>query len=61
MTPAFMAVSLIISPAATTDPLVSRVPPSHAPATTSEKPKYFEIIGIRTNIGTAQKSTSDVT
>ena len=38
MTPVFIAGSLIRAPAATTEPLVSRVPPSHAPPTSSGIP-----------------------
>ena len=38
MVPIFVAVSPINSPAATTEPVVSSVPPSHAPATISGMP-----------------------
>ena len=38
-TPAFIAASLMSAPAATTEPLVSSVPPSQAPPTTSGMPE----------------------
>jgi len=49
------------APAATTEALVSRVPPSHAPATRSSMPVDFAIHGITIIIGTATISTSEVT
>ena len=60
-TPAFRAVLLIISPAATTDALVSSVPPSHAPPTASGIPKARIAHGITTIMGAATITTSDVT
>ncbi len=60
-TPAFIAASLMRAPAATTEPLVSSVPPSHAPPTTSGMPSERTTHGITTIIGTATMSTSDVT
>src|SRR5262245_15386473 len=61
MTPVFMAASLISAPAATTEALVSSVPPSHAPATRSSIPVDFATHGMTIIIGTATISTSDVT
>src|SRR4030067_2615094 len=60
MTPIFIAASLISAPAATTEPLVSRVPPSHAPATISDIPTHLGMLGWRTIMGMAQMSTQDV-
>jgi hypothetical protein len=60
-TPAFMAASEMSAPAPTTDPLVSRVPPSQAPPTTSGMPSDRTAQGMSTIIGTATTRTSDVT
>ena len=49
------------APAATTEALVSSVPPSHAPATRSSIPVDFAIHGMMIIIGTATISTSEVT
>ena len=59
--PIFIAVSLINAPAATTDPVVSDVPPSQAPPTTSGMLMPRIIQGWITIIGTATISTRDAT
>jgi ferredoxin len=46
VTPTFMARSLMRAPAATTEPEVSRVPPSQAPATASGMPTALLMMGI---------------
>ena len=51
MTPVFMAASLMSAPAATTEPLVSRVPPSHAPATISDMPDPLGDDGLEDHHG----------
>ena len=61
MTPVFIAASLIRAPAATTEALVSSVPPSHAPATRSGIWNFLASQGITIIIGTATISTSEVT
>src|SRR5262245_53636022 len=61
ITPVFIAASLINAPAATTDALVSSVPPSHAPATRSSMPAVLATHGMTIIIGNATISTSDVT
>lgn len=61
ITPVFMAASLINARAATTEALVSSVPPSQAPATRSSSPVAFTIHGMTIIIGTATISTSEVT
>jgi len=57
----FTVVSLTRAPAATTDPVVSSVPPIHAPATTSGMPVARTTHGSRTIIGKATISTTEVT
>ena len=57
----FHGAALMRAPAATTEPLVSSVPPSQAPATTSDISKAFAIDGISTIMGTATIRTSEVT
>ena len=57
----FRATSPTYVPEATTAPVVSIVPPSHAPVTSCENPKYFAIMGIKIIIGIAVISTIDIT
>ena len=59
--PIFVAVSPISSPAATTEPVVSSVPPSQAPATMSGMWNWRMSQGWMTIIGTATMRTMDVT
>ena len=61
MTPVFIAASLTSAPAATTEALVSSVPPNHAPATRSSIPVDLAIHGMTIIMGTATISTSEVT
>ncbi len=61
MTSVFIAASLTSAPAATTEALVSSVPPSHAPATRSFMPVAFTIQGMTIIIGAATISTSELT
>src|SRR4028119_806154 len=61
ITPAFIASGPTNCAAAVTDAVVSNVPPSHAPATISERSRCLIIYGININIGIATSNTSEVT
>ena len=59
--PIFIAFSLTSELAATTEPVVSRVPPIQAPATSSEDASNRATQGMRIIIGTATMRTSEMT
>ena len=61
MVAALVAESPMLSPATTTAPVVSMVPPIQAPPTMSERSSQSTASGIRIIIGAATTSTSDVT
>ena len=61
ITAVFAAVSPISVPEAATAPVVSIVPPSHAPATSSLSPMRLASHGRRYIIGMAIMSTSEIT
>src|SRR5688572_23557313 len=55
------ATSPTSDPEATTAPVVSIVPPSQAPVTSSLSPRYRAMIGIRIIIGMAVINTIEIT